>query len=54
MKNAETVRIRTLAPPIKSSKSELFISFNMEFKLKISENYLKPIKKNWDSTTRTL
>jgi hypothetical protein len=33
-------------PPIKSSKSELFISFNMEFKLKTSENYLKSIKKN--------
>jgi hypothetical protein len=31
-------------PPIKSSKSELFISFNMEFKLKTSENYLKSIK----------
>ena len=30
-------------PPIKSSKSELFISFNMEFKLKTSENYLKSI-----------
>ncbi len=28
-------------PPIKSSKSELFISFNMEFKLKTSENHLK-------------
>ncbi len=34
-----------LVPPIKSSKSELFISFNMEFKLKTSENYLKSIKK---------
>ncbi len=33
-------------PPIKSSKSELFISFNMEFKLKTSENYLKSNKKN--------
>ncbi len=32
-------------PSIKSSKIELFISFNMEFKLKTSENYLKSIKK---------
>jgi hypothetical protein len=46
MKNAETVRIRTLVPPLKSSKNEHFISFNMEFKLKTSENYLKSIKKN--------
>jgi hypothetical protein len=32
-------------PPIKSSKSEVFTSFFMEFKLKTSENYLKSIKK---------
>ncbi len=38
MKNAGTERIRTfctpLKPLIKTPKSEVFISFNMEFKLK--------------------
>ncbi len=44
MKNAGTVRTRTFrTTPIKSSKSELFISFYMEFRLKTSENHPKII-----------
>jgi hypothetical protein len=37
----------------KSLKGEVFISFNMEFKLKTSENHIKSFKKSWDSTTDT-
>jgi hypothetical protein len=33
-----------LKPVIKTLKTDVFISFNMEFKLKTSENYLKSIK----------
>ncbi len=40
-----TLRARTfrttLKPLIKTPKIEVFISFNMEFKLKTSENHLK-------------
>jgi hypothetical protein len=47
MENIGTVRIRTfrtpLKPLIKASKIELFISFNMEFKLKNLRNSPKII-----------
>ncbi len=42
MKNTGTLRIRTFK---KLPKSEVFISFNMEFRLKTTKNYLKSIKK---------
>jgi hypothetical protein len=38
MENTGTLRIRTFK---KLPKSEVFISFNMEFRLKTSENRLK-------------
>ncbi len=45
MKNAGTVRARTfcnfLEPLIKTLKDKAFVSFNIEFNLKTSENHLK-------------